>query len=280
MTRYLPPACSAAPFPVELDHDIWRQANSSLPPKATRLVIPSRFLYPTMASHVLLAACRQEELAFETVSAKNEPCGAFSNSLMEALQSCIIGETTYSDLIIRTQRTLRKQHPQCEGINKDRFLFNTSKRNHPNGTLPADSSDIVGTHHNENDLVRDHFQQWLVTSGYENNSRTLDSLLRFYTYPHRYEDSLLDGLFNVQLQRLEEQPGVPPIYTPTGDNLFAVPIDFNNSGFSDVPAIMEAVVPCSEGHELYYGLTLENRSQFDLFPYVFYFNPALSHPRV
>jgi hypothetical protein len=119
--RFLPPAPSTPPFPDNLDHDIWAWGLSS---RTAQVALPHGFLYQAMSSHVLLAACRQEEVALEAVSNNNEPCGAFTNSLVQVLQDCSIGETTYSLLIERIQKIIRYQHPQCEGTNKDRVLFN------------------------------------------------------------------------------------------------------------------------------------------------------------
>jgi hypothetical protein len=121
--RFLPPAPLTPPFPDSLDQDIWAWGLSS---RTAQVALPNGFLYQAMSSHVLLAACRQEEMALEAVSNSNEPCGAFTNSLIQVLQDCIIGETTYSALVERIQKTLRYQHPQCEGTNKDRVLFNTA----------------------------------------------------------------------------------------------------------------------------------------------------------
>jgi hypothetical protein len=93
--------------------------------RTAHAVIPTGFLYKSMSSHVLLAACRQDEVALETLSADNRSCGAFTTSLVKRLRDSSIGDLTYSRLI-ETLPSFPYQHPQCQGTNKDRFLFNTS----------------------------------------------------------------------------------------------------------------------------------------------------------
>jgi Caspase domain len=231
-----------------------------------------------MSSHVSLAACRQEEQAFETTSIKNEQCGAFSDSLMQVLQNCNISETTPSDLITRVQQTLRpKQHPQCEGVHKDRFLFTTTTR-HYTDVHNANNSAVLAPHHDGNDLICDYLTQKLMPTKYRNDSTILDWLLGSCYRPCQYDVQPLKGLFTVCFQRLEEQPG-DQFLAPTGNNLFVTPRNFDARGSSKVPDIMEAVIPCSD--QQYYGLTLENHSQYNLFPYVLYFNPDRpQHPNV
>ncbi|CAE6445172.1 unnamed protein product [Rhizoctonia solani] len=76
-----------------------------------------------MDSHVMLAACRQGEAAFEN-RVKN--CGYFSSALLKLLRSVQIDTLTYK---VCTQRlpalhTTMPQSPVCEGRHVDRPFFN------------------------------------------------------------------------------------------------------------------------------------------------------------
>ncbi|KAJ7841777.1 hypothetical protein B0H13DRAFT_2365566 [Mycena leptocephala] len=103
------------PIPENLDQDLFggRSGEISLPPGAS---------YKFMHSHVLLAACRQQQRARECLSATGEPCGFFTNSLISQLRRIGPNRITYADLLDLLP-TLPDQNPQCEGENKDRYLF-------------------------------------------------------------------------------------------------------------------------------------------------------------
>lgn len=102
-----------------LDDDLW---DSSLD-RSGKASIPPGFQYQAMASHVLLAACRQEEFARECLSTEGLACGFFTNSLVKKLGHIPLNQVTYTDLI-DVLPTLTHQNPQCEGKNKIRLLFN------------------------------------------------------------------------------------------------------------------------------------------------------------
>jgi hypothetical protein len=78
-----------------------------------------------MESHVLLAACRQRQQAREGLSAAGVPCGFFTDSLIKQLRAVGPNRITYSDLV-ELLPTLPDQTPQCEGTNKDRFIFDAA----------------------------------------------------------------------------------------------------------------------------------------------------------
>ncbi|KAF8188777.1 caspase domain-containing protein, partial [Mycena galopus ATCC 62051] len=103
------------PIPENLDATLWggRSANVSLPPGIT---------HKSMHSHVLLAACRQQQRAQECISEAGQPCGFFTNSLIKQLRSIGPNRITYAELLDLLP-TLPNQNPQCEGANKDRFIF-------------------------------------------------------------------------------------------------------------------------------------------------------------
>jgi hypothetical protein len=106
-------------FPEDLDKDIWTWSLS----RAAAIAVPTGFMYKTMASHVLLAACRQDELAWETSSTDQITRGAFTACLVKQLYQEDLSNVTYSTLLDLLP-ALEQQHPQCEGVNKRRFLFN------------------------------------------------------------------------------------------------------------------------------------------------------------
>jgi len=107
---------STSLLPEDLDKDIWMW---SLP----RTTIPAAFLDPTMSSHVLLAACRSDEVAFEDLSAGNRVRGAFTRNLLNILyRERDLTRITYSALIDMLP-PLERQHPQCNGKNRGRALF-------------------------------------------------------------------------------------------------------------------------------------------------------------
>lgn len=75
-----------------------------------------------MSSHVLLAACRQEERAREYTLPEGLKCGFFTHGLLKCLRATSLGQVTYAQLHLFLP-TASDQHPQCEGTNKHRFLF-------------------------------------------------------------------------------------------------------------------------------------------------------------
>ncbi|PCH38915.1 hypothetical protein WOLCODRAFT_128800 [Wolfiporia cocos MD-104 SS10] len=117
--RHIPLNVSPSPLPFELDKEIWMWGLSS---RTATAMVPTRFLYKPMSSHVILAACRSEEVAVE-LNTGDEPRGAFTSALLDTLRDCPLGHVTYTRLMALLPR-LSFQHPQCEGINKDRVLFN------------------------------------------------------------------------------------------------------------------------------------------------------------
>jgi hypothetical protein len=137
----------ASPLPEELDKDIW---SWGLPPAAESKVHIG-FLDVTMSSHVLLAACRHNEVALENASTKSMVRGAFTHSLVNLLdEEKDLTRIAYSALIDRLP-PLENQHPQCNGKNKARALFG-GVANHPKlfklsnhcGTYRTEAGDILG----------------------------------------------------------------------------------------------------------------------------------------
>ncbi|KAH9831968.1 uncharacterized protein C8Q71DRAFT_275114 [Rhodofomes roseus] len=142
------------PLPETLDQHIrsWHDGEAvgrDVTPQA-----PTGFAWPAMRSHVLLAACLPEEKAIENrvalrsegdVTVPSEESvtrGLFTLYLLAFLRRAHEGtqlsELTYADLTERLAKesggavqlygaSLDKQHPICEGYNKDRLLFSLAR---------------------------------------------------------------------------------------------------------------------------------------------------------
>ena len=106
-------------IPPSLDSDIWGTTNA----RAANVAIPAGFKHKYMASHVLLAACRQGQLACEATTADGVPCGFFTDNLIKHLRLINLDRVTYADLLSLLPERIN-QNPQCEGENKTRILFN------------------------------------------------------------------------------------------------------------------------------------------------------------
>ncbi|KZV64156.1 hypothetical protein PENSPDRAFT_588869, partial [Peniophora sp. CONT] len=70
-------------------------------------------------SHVLLAACRRDEVARESSNGG----GVFTEALLSTLRNISVHKTTYRDLIDFIA-FIPEQRPHCEGYYRDRTLFN------------------------------------------------------------------------------------------------------------------------------------------------------------
>ncbi|KAG8745077.1 hypothetical protein FRC10_008929 [Ceratobasidium sp. 414] len=138
---------NAPPIPSTLDEDLvqfplQRPAPQVQPTAITkqesgRLVAPSQC--SSLGTHVLLAACKNDEGALE-ISDKDKSAipsssGLFTKALLMALQKCDMATTSYSALMRDVQKHMiaigwqqgigKIQLPQCEGRKQDRVLFCT-----------------------------------------------------------------------------------------------------------------------------------------------------------
>ncbi|KAF8170867.1 caspase domain-containing protein [Mycena galopus ATCC 62051] len=104
------------PIPSDLDADL-------VGSRAAKTSLPHGFGYPFMESHILLAACRQDQIAYEATTAQGVHRGRFSEKLIRTLRTISLHKTTYMDLIDLIQNWT-DQDPQVEGTHKTRFLFN------------------------------------------------------------------------------------------------------------------------------------------------------------
>ncbi|KAH9923558.1 caspase domain-containing protein [Fomitopsis serialis] len=129
------------PIPEDLDQEIWTW-HSEGASRDVKMVFPAGFSYPAMRSHVLLAACRQDEKAQEThINAEGNTRGLFTLHLLKCLRRAFeeeasLPQLTYARLVDRLLSpevmklcgtSLDGQHPLCEGKNRDRLLFSTSE---------------------------------------------------------------------------------------------------------------------------------------------------------
>lgn len=106
----------------DLDRNIWGEIELSLPVSERGSVVTGGFAHPGETSHVLLAACQPGEQAREMPLKKY---GVFTNALLEALEMYDIQNLTYANLL-KKMKSLNNQHPQCEGRNKNRLIFNAN----------------------------------------------------------------------------------------------------------------------------------------------------------
>lgn len=87
----------------------------------TRHARPISFKHSSLATHVLLAACLQGELAYEHDDGSS---GLFTSALIATLSAAHLPRLTYAILTASLDIQPRIQHPQCEGRHKHRALFN------------------------------------------------------------------------------------------------------------------------------------------------------------
>ena len=124
--RFIPPPDS--PFPEGLDKEIWKWNEDNLESRLPETVLDVHLPYPSRKSHILLAACKAEEVAFETTS-DGHYSGAFTTLLLTIFKQCDLASTTYInlfDILLHPENKLTKQTPFLDGVNKTRILFSTT----------------------------------------------------------------------------------------------------------------------------------------------------------
>lgn len=111
-----------------VDKDIWMWGL----PRSAQVALPAGFAYDSMSSHVLLAACRHDELAWEIAADGNVARGAFTSSLVQQLHEAEdLNQVTYSALLGSVTGLIHQhQHPHCEGKHKERALFSRTGGTH------------------------------------------------------------------------------------------------------------------------------------------------------
>ncbi|KAJ6526228.1 caspase domain-containing protein [Mycena vulgaris] len=129
---------TVVPIPKDLDDDLGVNLRVAGP------VTPKGFRFPFMESHILLAACRHDQIAYET-TVKGIRRGRFSENLMRTLREISLEKTTYMQLIDLLQ-TRSNQIPQVEGKNKGRALFNGTYPPIPKNAVPVEKTAISGAY--------------------------------------------------------------------------------------------------------------------------------------
>lgn len=112
----------ALPVPLELDDYLWKGKSQ------TDTEMSYSAWSPSATSHVLLAACGQNEAACEFKYHDNNLIhGRFTKELISWLRRVPLENTTYTELLNHLP-VWPGQTPQCGGSNKDELVF---KRNYP-----------------------------------------------------------------------------------------------------------------------------------------------------
>ncbi|KAH7337408.1 caspase domain-containing protein [Rhizoctonia solani] len=137
---------NAPPVPNELDGKLRRSLAVDYPSEVEHNVTSKQdsgtLLAPSLETHVLLAACRDDELAQEIPNVDEESgevgdppsSGVFTTALLKELGKCNLATTSYTTLIrnllagyreylSKSTEPLLPQTFQCEGRNQDRLLF-------------------------------------------------------------------------------------------------------------------------------------------------------------
>ncbi|KAI0030581.1 caspase domain-containing protein [Vararia minispora EC-137] len=104
------------------------------------IVTSGKFLNASMRSHVLLAACGENQSAFE-----KHGSGLFTTALLMHFKTRGIGSHTYAEIIVALGGLAKgRQTPQCEGAHRHtRRLFNSRVhfRGHPPRSIRFSSAD-------------------------------------------------------------------------------------------------------------------------------------------
>jgi hypothetical protein len=109
------------PYPITdpfLDYEIWGQGRGG------HQKLPPGFMHHSMETHVLLAACRATETAYETTIA-GKVRGIFTEALIPALERGVPAQINYERLIrtLTLSSSAHTQIPQSGGRNQNRPLL-------------------------------------------------------------------------------------------------------------------------------------------------------------
>ncbi|KAH7337409.1 caspase domain-containing protein [Rhizoctonia solani] len=136
---------NAPPIPDELDGRLRKSMSVEYPSELNQGInskkTSGKLMVPSLETHILLAACQDNEQAQETPNNKVESgcSGVFTTALLNELRKCDLGNTastSYATLIrkllsahhhhrLNTYERAGSQTFQCEGRNQDRLLFST-----------------------------------------------------------------------------------------------------------------------------------------------------------
>ncbi|QRV99637.1 ICE-like protease (caspase) p20 domain protein [Ceratobasidium sp. AG-Ba] len=105
----------------KLPHDIDKNIRESSSEASRKSITPAGFAQSGERSHVSLTACGSREKAHE-INGR----GLFTSALLLVLKKLDINTLTYTELIQhigKNDSLIKRQRPQCDGINKDRVIF-------------------------------------------------------------------------------------------------------------------------------------------------------------
>lgn len=118
-------------IPQDLLHDIPRG-------KSRAIVAAKGYEKTGLLSHMLISACKHGQEASE-----RDGHGAFTSALLSLLKKSGVDKLTYADVIAHLP-DLPGQNPQCEGVYKSRYLFNSKVLSPQRKLYPIRSSDKPG----------------------------------------------------------------------------------------------------------------------------------------
>ncbi|KAF9474964.1 hypothetical protein BDN70DRAFT_996743 [Pholiota conissans] len=157
---------------IKLPQRVYSDLDSDIIDAPRNAKFSSKFIYRGLGSHILLAACKHTEVAFEGTDH-----GRFSAALLKLLKKVPAEQLCYSTMLAHPLfKIIPIQHPQCEGSNLDRTLFNSKALQSLRKSFPV-------TYDQEANNGRG---QYVVQGGTINNIRPKDE---FYIY--RGSDSRL-----------------------------------------------------------------------------------------
>ncbi|CUA72783.1 Myosin-VIIa [Rhizoctonia solani] len=131
----------APPMPDDLDGQLRRSLTvdypSELKQNITSKQTSGKLMAPSLETHILLAACQNDEQAQEVSGVdreSEESHGVFTTILLSVLRECNLEATSYTTLLRRllvarseyyrkSSQRIPQQTFQCEGRNQDRILF-------------------------------------------------------------------------------------------------------------------------------------------------------------
>ncbi len=98
--------------------------------------------------YALLTACQADEVAFEYIDRKGNPCGTLTHFFVAEVLGAGKAAATYRDVMDQVKAkvtgTYRRQHPQLEGANMDNYLL-SDRANLPQPYILASPKDEVIT---------------------------------------------------------------------------------------------------------------------------------------
>lgn len=144
------PADSLAPLWQDLDREIWAEdiGSPSTESNEGQQLLRGAFTERIAKSHVLLASCGQRES-----SLGSRRGGLFTTALLKALRDKDVSPRSYSEIMKHVSRSVEHtrsripavtQHPQCEGVLRNRIVFQSAEQHHNQFEVRIDTSTRSG----------------------------------------------------------------------------------------------------------------------------------------